>query len=129
MSLLSTIKKILPSSSRSLHAMHEDIPWMVHPDSGLSVQRGDVDLEALRTVASSAEIDLFQSVFDSYSEKTHDLGLLADESCGDFAYAIDNVFDAPKRKIIWDCNDILPVRKHPFDGFSFFGSRESGKGC
>jgi lipopolysaccharide cholinephosphotransferase len=45
--------------------------------------------------------------------------LLTDESHGDFAYAIDNVFDAPKRKIIWDCNDILPVRKHPFDSFSF----------
>lgn len=24
-----------------------------------------------------------------------------------------------KRKIIWDRNDILPVRKHPFDSFSF----------
>lgn len=41
------------------------------------------------------------------------------ESRGDFAYAIDNVFNAPKRIIIWDCNDILPVRKHPFDNFSF----------
>lgn len=119
MSLLSTIKKILPSSFRSLHAMHENIPWMVHPDSGLSVQCGDVDLEAQRTVISSAEIDLVQGVFDSFKEKAHGLGLLTDESRGDFAYAIDNVFDAPKRKIIWDCNDIIPVRRHPFDGFSF----------
>lgn len=93
--------------------------WMVHPESGLSVQCGDVDLEAQRTVVSSAEIDLVQSVFDSFNEKAHDLGLLTDEFHGDFAYAIDNVFDAPKRKIIWDCNDILPVRKHPFDSFSF----------
>ena len=97
----------------------KDNPWMVHPESGLSVQCGDVDLEAQRTVVSSAEIDLVQSVFDSFNEKAHDLGLLTDESHGDFAYAIDNVFDAPKRKIIWDCNDILPVRKHPFDSFSF----------
>ena len=97
----------------------KDNPWMVHPHSGLSVQCGDVDLEAQRTVVSSAEIDLVQSVFDSFNEKAHDLGLLTDESRGDFAYAIDNVFDAPKRKIIWDRNDILPVRKHPFDSFSF----------
>lgn len=97
----------------------KDNPWMVHPHSGLSVQCGDVDLEAQRTVVSSAEIDLVQSVFDSFNEKAHDLGLLTDESRGDFAYAIDNVFDAPKRKIIWERNDILPVRKHPFDSFSF----------
>lgn len=97
----------------------KDNPWMFHPDSGLSVQCGDVDLEAQRTVVSSAEIDLVQSVFDSFNEKAHALGLLTDEPHGDFAYAIDNVFDAPKRKIIWDRNDILPVRKHPFGGFSF----------
>ena len=86
----------------------KDNPWMVHPHSGLSVQCGDVDLEAQRTVVSSAEIDLVQSVFDSFNEKAHDLGLLTDESRGDFAYAIDNVFDAPKRKIIWTATISFP---------------------
>lgn len=96
-----------------------DNPWMVHPDSGFCVQCGDVDLEAQRTVISSAEVDLVQGVFDSFNKKAHDLGLLIDEPCGDFAYAIDNIFDAPRRKIIWDRSDILPVIKHPFDDFSF----------
>ena len=97
----------------------KDNPWMVHPDSGFCVQCGDVDLRAQRTVISSAEIDLVQGVFDSFNKKAHDLGLLIDEPRGDFAYAIDNIFDAPRRKIIWDRSDILPVIKHPFDGFSF----------
>lgn len=97
----------------------KDNPWMVHPDSGFCVQSGDVDMEAQRTVISSAEIDLVQGVFDSFNKKAHDLGLLIDEPCGDFAYAIDNIFDAPKRKIIRDRSDILPVIKHPFDDFSF----------
>ena len=97
----------------------KDNPWMVHPDSGLSIQCGDVDLEVQRAVISSAEIDLVQDVFDSFNEKAYGLGLLTDDPRGDFAYAIDNVFDAPKRKIIWDRNDILPVRKHSFNDFSF----------
>lgn len=50
---------------------------MVYPDSGLSVQCGDVDLEVQRIVVSSAETDLVQSVFDSFNEKAHDPGLLA----------------------------------------------------
>ena len=29
------------------------------------------------------------------------------------------MFNAPKRKIIWDHNDILPVGKHAFEDFSF----------
>lgn len=70
----------------------KDNPWMVHPDSGFCVQSGDVDLEAQRTVFSSAEIDLVQGVFDSFNKKAHDFGLLIDEPVGDFAYAIDNIF-------------------------------------
>ncbi len=97
----------------------KDNPGCFIPTVVLACSAGDVDLEAQRTVVSSAEIDLVQSVFDSFNEKAHALGLLTDEPHGDFAYAIDNVFDAPKRKIIWDRNDILPVRKHPFGGFSF----------
>ena len=29
------------------------------------------------------------------------------------------MFNAPKRKIIWDHNDILPVGKHAFEDFPF----------
>lgn len=96
-----------------------DNPWMFHPESGFCVQCGDVDLKAQRAAITKADVDRVQEVFDQFNDKAHELCLLTSDPCGDFAYAIDNMFNAPKRKIIWDQNDILPVGKHAFEDFSF----------
>lgn len=96
-----------------------DNPWMFHPESGYCVQCGDVDLKTQRAAITKADVDRVQEVFDQFNDKAHELCLLTSDPCGDFAYAIDNMFNAPKRKIIWDHNDILPVGKHAFEDFSF----------
>lgn len=79
-----------------------DNPWMFHPESGFCVQCGDVDLKAQRAAITKADVDRVQEVFDQFNDKAHELCLLTSDPCGDFAYAIDNMFNAPKRKIIWD---------------------------
>lgn len=94
-------------------------PWMFHPNSGYCVQCGDVDLVAQKAVITKADVERVQDVFDSFNDKAHGLGLLTDEPCGDFAYAIDNMFNAPKRKIVWNRKDILPISKHSFEDFVF----------
>lgn len=87
-----------------------DNPWMFHPESGFCVQCGDVDLKAQRAAITKADVDRVQEVFDQFNDKAHELCLLTSDPCGDFAYAIDNMFNAPKRKIIWDHNDIIARR-------------------
>ena len=94
-------------------------PWLFHPGSGFSVQCGNVDLEAQRKVVSLADFDRVDSVFTSFNSKAYDLGILTDTPGGDVAYGIDNIFNAPNRRIIWNHNRIFPITRHPFDDFSF----------
>ena len=94
-------------------------PWLFHPGSGFSVQCGNVDLEAQRKVVSLADFDRIDSVFTSFNSKAYDLGILTDTPGGDVAYGIDNIFNAPNRRIIWNHNRIFPITRHPFDDFSF----------
>lgn len=75
-----------------------DNPWMFHLESGYCVQCGDVDLKTQRAAITKADVDRVQEVFDQFNDKAHELCLLTSDPCGDFAYAIDNMFNAPKRK-------------------------------
>ena len=112
-----------------MHSIHQptEFPywkqrgWLFAKNSGFVVQSGDVDPASQDSEKATSEIARIEQLFTSYSEQAHELGVLCDkEGASSIAYAIDNTYDAPWRRIIWPKDMFFPVKVCNFEDYSFY---------
>lgn len=62
------------------------------------------------------EIDRIENLFATYQEKAFSAGMLCGKNeATAVAYGIDNIYDAPWRRILWPKGMMIPTRQHPFE--------------
>lgn len=101
-------------------------PCLFAPGSGYCTQIVPVDIgeqDRVRTIETAARIE---EVLASYQRRAHDAGILCTrEQAGAVAYALDNIYDAPWRQILWEKEMMLPTRLCPFESYEFRVPRQA----
>lgn len=94
--------------------------WLLAPDSGEVVQSSAVDFSAQDAALTAGESDAIEQFFTSYQARAYEMGILCDKNeAHGVAYALDNTYDAPWRRIIWPKDMIFPTHKHAFESYQF----------
>ena len=95
--------------------------WLFAAGSGFVPQVADVDINEQdldKTIEAQSKI---QAIFDKYNEKAYADGLICDKKDAKaIAYAADNIYDAPWRRITWAIDKFLPPQKHVYDEYEFY---------
>lgn len=94
-------------------------PYLFHPDSGYVVQYGFVDKESQEPTKALEVITEIEGIFSKYKKKAISDGVISDKQMGGIAYSIENIYDNPKRKIIFSTDTILPTKYHEYDKWKF----------
>lgn len=95
-------------------------PWLFARGSGFVPQVEDVDIADQDDDKTEEAQKKIQSVFDRYNSIAADEGLICEkEQATAIAYAADNIYDAPWRRITWEIGDFLPPQRHAYDGYEF----------
>ena len=103
----------------------EDSPvsyWASHPflratDSLGCSQVIDVDWDALDTGAEAGAAAAIEEIFSKYQDAAIEEGLLGEG--GGLAYAMDNIYDAPWRRVTWPADMFVPTSDCLYDGYKF----------
>lgn len=94
--------------------------WLFANGSGFVPQVADVDINEQDCGKTTETQKKIQAVFDKYNEKARESGWLCEEKDATaIAYAIDNIYDAPWRRITWEIEKFLPPQKHAYDEYEF----------
>lgn len=95
-------------------------PWLFARGSGFVPQVEDVDITEQDDDKTEEAQKKIQSVFDRYNAIAADEGLICEkDQATAIAYAADNIYDAPWRRITWKIGDFLPPQRHAYDGYEF----------
>lgn len=97
-----------------------EFPYLFAPGSGDCVQCSPSRYDKQNPVLAKKQVDIIEEAIARYQEKMRNADVLCDkESAGAVAYSIDNIFDAPWRRILWEKDQMLPTRKCPFESYQF----------
>lgn len=96
-------------------------PYLFAPGSGYVPQCAEVNPEKQDPHLAQLAIDAIESIFDKYYESASKAGIfsVSKMDATGVAYSIENVYDAPWRRIIWSKDMIYPVTKHAFESYEF----------
>lgn len=98
----------------------EEFPYLFAPGSGCCVQAGPSRFDEQDPVRASEQVEMIEAVMGRYQQQAYDSGILCDgEKAEAVAYALDNVYDAPWRRILWDRDLLFPVRRCAFESYEF----------
>lgn len=94
--------------------------WLLAPGSGEVVQSSPVDFSEQNENKTLLESDQIEQFFTSYQDKAREAGIICSrDNAGAVAYALDNTYDAPWRRIVWPLEMIFPVASKPFESYEF----------
>lgn len=123
-----------PSSPVSYWAEH---PFLRARGSGSCHQVEDVDWDGIDRDAEEAAVAAISASFEACRKATEEAGLVipaavaapAGGAPAGIAYAVDNIYDAPWRRITWPTAMILPTRRMPYEGYEFSVPNEARAVC
>ena len=108
-------------SSIRVFSYWKDRLWLFAPDSGFVVQTSDVDLRTQDPSLTFEQVEIIERIFSKYQQEAIEKGILCDrEDATAVAYAIDNTYDAPWRRILWPMDMIFPIRACDFETYHFY---------
>lgn len=86
------------------------------PNGGSIAQCIPIERKDQDDKAAKKEIDRIEKLFSTYQEKAYDAGILcAKDNATAVAYGLDNIYDAPWRRILWPKTMMFPQKRHPFE--------------
>ena len=102
-------------------------PFLLGEGSGVCSQVIGVDWAAIDEQRRAETVSAIEDIFEEYQARAIEAGLLcaqAEENSeagnpAALAYAFDNIYDAPWRRITWPADMFLPTRKAPYEGYMF----------
>lgn len=119
-------KKLRIDLMNELNGLKSQLPywdsrkWLFAPNSGFVAQAGPIEISEQDNTVAAEEIKVIDEVFIRYQNKARALGILCDaEDAHAVGYAIDNIYDAPWRRTLWDISSIFPTRLHAYESYSF----------
>lgn len=94
--------------------------WLFASGSGYVAQCGPVDLKEQDDAIAAGEISQIESVFDKYQKMAVERGIICSKgNATAVAYAIDNIYDAPWRRTLWESESIFPTKLHAYERYDF----------
>lgn len=103
-------------------------PFLRATGSGACIQSIPVNWDAIDPEREQACVKAIEATFDAYQQKAIELGLILeahaeDEQSGTYppaiTYALDNIYDAPWRRITWPSDLIFPTHRAPYEDCEF----------
>lgn len=86
-------------------------------DSGSIAQCVQIERSDQDDKKASREIKQIENIFLSYQEKAQNAELICSkDKAAAVAYSLDNIYDAPWRRILWPKSMMTPSKEHPFEG-------------
>ncbi|CDB34310.1 putative uncharacterized protein [Eggerthella sp. CAG:209] len=87
------------------------------PDSGSVAQCIQIERDDQDDKKAALEIENIETLFSTYQGKARAAGLLCSkDKATAVAYGLDNLFNAPWRKILYPASMMFPVKTHAFEG-------------
>ena len=86
------------------------------PDSGSIAQCIPIERSDQDDKVAEKEIEHIERLFSTYQDKAYATGILcSQDNATAVAYGLDNIYDAPWRRILWPKHMIVPTKRHPFE--------------
>lgn len=97
-----------------------EFPYLFAPGSGPCVQAGPSHFDKQDPVLAAEQVGMIEDVIGRYQRRAREDGILCDEERAEaVAYGIDNIYDAPWRRVLWEKDLMFPTRRCAFEDYEF----------